>query len=816
VLTIATAGQQRAGVTESRWRALLRAFSIALPLFVYTSLGFPRHLPPLSLFIHLVVFFALFVWALVHLVRGRGLPRSPLTLPLIACLGAAVIGTAASVDPRVSLDGALTVVALVGLFFLFCDLLVSGWNEEDLVAGLLCFAGLLLFQGLLVTISWHLGWYEARVSEYPLLPVRFRLFGVADWPTQLAGLVNLALSFAILRLARARTAPARVIWIGWLLAAGLVIFFASSRSGWLASVLVVGVTFAWLLLQDGLPGLRQRVRWLWRRKGILGAVLLGLFLLAALFFVTRRASPSEFTRNAGGTFASRDVFWRVAWDDFVAHPIAGSGPLTYAGIFVERFPADPRDGYVAPHGHNLFLNTLAEQGLLGLAALLAVIVALAVCVARGFVSSIKSQGAGGRRTQELLLAAFASLAGYFLFYQVDLPSWLPSSSVAALLVCAVAVSASGTLRPGAPASRAVLAGILVAGCAVFAFLFPANSANQALIAGVRHAIAGDWGAAAHSLDGAVLLDPRFEFYQEQRGYAYGVAATSGDAVDPDMLSTAIESYSRALTSASRWAPDLVNAAWLLKVSGDAAQSEEWLTQAAQKPDAGPLAGMLLGDLYARTGRTAAAADLYHAVLHRYPWAAESAGCRSGPICRKVAGSLAASPDPATAFYAGAMGMLESGRPRQALELLSQESYRSSSPTPWILRANAHLALGELAQAEYATKVAAALGAGDIPIVATIYATTSARIYLGRGNPAAAIAALEAVTRPELRVAPYHNVQYRRQDLPGLYLPPVDMLRRTNADLDAYALLAAAYRSQGREAGASWAESQARVLAGLLQ
>ena len=80
-----------------------------------------------------------------------------------------------------------------------------------------------------------------------------------------------------------------------------------------------------------------------------------------------------------GTWATRVSLWVTAWSMFLDSPLLGNGPRSFAVLFTDYagtvrlpswLPADPR---FAPWSHSLYLETLAEQGVLGLTALLLLI-----------------------------------------------------------------------------------------------------------------------------------------------------------------------------------------------------------------------------------------------------------------------------------------------------------------------------------------------------------------------------------------------------------------------------------------------------------
>ncbi|MFX7257629.1 O-antigen ligase family protein, partial [Acinetobacter baumannii] len=61
--------------------------------------------------------------------------------------------------------------------------------------------------------------------------------------------------------------------------------------------------------------------------------------------------------------------WQVAWQAFKEHPLTGIGANRFGLYYLEHRPPNALEP-AAPHAHNLFLNLLAETGLLGTAAFL--------------------------------------------------------------------------------------------------------------------------------------------------------------------------------------------------------------------------------------------------------------------------------------------------------------------------------------------------------------------------------------------------------------------------------------------------------------
>jgi hypothetical protein len=137
---------------------------------------------------------------------------------------------------------------------------------------------------------------------------------------------------------------------------------------------------------------------------------------------------------AGATFrlGDRAAYWHVAWLDVRAHPLLGSGPGTYAREWLAHRPTPT--GVL--NAHNLYLETLAELGPVGLALLVATLGMPLVVAVR-------------RRTPVGAVAA-AAYATFLVHAALDWDWQMPAVTVAGLLcgVCAFrGASSTRALRP---------------------------------------------------------------------------------------------------------------------------------------------------------------------------------------------------------------------------------------------------------------------------------------------------------------------------------------------------------------------------------
>lgn len=177
-------------------------------------------------------------------------------------------------------------------------------------------------------------------------------------PNQLAGFLALVVPLAIAGVVFSRRGR---LAYGLAAATALIGVYASFSRGALVALAVVPLIF------------------LGRGRSWLFVPLLGLALVAGTPSLVRE----RFAAGGGGgaEVAGRADFWRAAVHIWGDHPVLGVGPgefgETYAGTrvpggknFLQATSFEP-----PPHAHNLELNLLAEQGLVGLVAFAACFVA---------------------------------------------------------------------------------------------------------------------------------------------------------------------------------------------------------------------------------------------------------------------------------------------------------------------------------------------------------------------------------------------------------------------------------------------------------
>ncbi|GAB4262009.1 MAG: hypothetical protein Kow00122_18570 [Thermoleophilia bacterium] len=194
-----------------------------------------------------------------------------------------------------------------------------------------------------------------------------RAGGVLGHPNQLAGFLTLVVPVGIALALQVR-GWRRLAAAGLTVLSGVALLVTMSRTGWLAGA--AGVAVLTLLVP--------------RRSLVIGLVVLGI---AAVYLVPGGLSVLITERAAGvGDFSQAEVlsrmdYWRASLRIVEESPVVGVGlgnfPQAYEALNTQGKWYIPGPIRVSPpHAHNLFLTMLAETGGVGVAAGLALLVAV--------------------------------------------------------------------------------------------------------------------------------------------------------------------------------------------------------------------------------------------------------------------------------------------------------------------------------------------------------------------------------------------------------------------------------------------------------
>lgn len=242
--------------------------------------------------------------------------------------------------------------------------------------------------------------------------------------------VGYASQFPALRRAGASLADARTA--GWHTGFVLVLCTALAAAvGWM------------------LPALEQRVHIGARIRRLVGVVLIGAVALVVIAELVRLGGPSGVATKLSASFNQslpqtggdlnrrlasfssdgRADYWRVAWREVRADPWLGGGAGSYERYWHRYRPT----AFEAENAHNLYLETLAELGPVGLALLVAFL-------AVPFLAAIRNRAGPG------VTAAAGAFAAFVVHCAIDWDFQIVAVTLAGLFCAASLLAAS---RPDA-------------------------------------------------------------------------------------------------------------------------------------------------------------------------------------------------------------------------------------------------------------------------------------------------------------------------------------------------------------------------------
>jgi O-antigen ligase len=219
------------------------------------------------------------------------------------------------------------------------------------------------------------GWVAISLLEVPIeyLAVDPTLTGLGIVRLGIVNYHLLAFIFSdsiILVAALFQVIRRNVVRLVLLASAGYCAYFlllAGSRQAIGSVVAVLAVFVSWALIRRGTPRVRMVLL-----VGVIVLIGVALYQMAPQLIVRPRESG---LLQAFDLEANRGEKWAASWRDFVSSPLWGTG-------FVDS----------ATHGHNIFLSALADQGLVGMAFF----VGLLVFVARQVRGIWTEKGTGDR------------------------------------------------------------------------------------------------------------------------------------------------------------------------------------------------------------------------------------------------------------------------------------------------------------------------------------------------------------------------------------------------------------------------------------
>jgi tetratricopeptide (TPR) repeat protein len=268
----------------------------------------------------------------------------------------------------------------------------------------------------------------------------------------------------------------------------LLVVVDGSRIVWLAVAAATAVpALAWL----------ARHRWS-RRKLAVGAVGLG-FVLAVLV-VTGVGSALLERGLSAATVDWRLAMWAPLAEQWTTQPLAGSGPGSFPWILQLTGYFDT-NSWAPRHPDSVFVQTLAEGGLLGIAAVAILFATLAPAI-------LRSRSAGARWALTVFaVAAIGASPTDFAFLLVLALGWT-----------AFALPRDAAAPPDAPLPNRIGRAALITAFAVVALAFGSFSVASFAYERARASVAdGELDDSRGAFALARTLDPGLGLYPRQEG-----------------------------------------------------------------------------------------------------------------------------------------------------------------------------------------------------------------------------------------------------------------------------------------------------------
>ena len=511
--------------TSCTWT--LPALALLVPLACAPGLGDPFDLPKLVL---LEIGLALALLTLAgRTVADLSILRTPAAVAALLFLGVNAVATAFSVEPRTAFLGnysghlgLLTLAVFIGYFFLAASWVRTETALARLATGLVLAA---TANSLYVAVQ-YIGWEPLGWSITENRPT----IGALGYANHVGEFLAMTMPLTVWLAWRERGLRRDLLL--WSLALQLgALALTAARAAWATVLLQVLVVVP----------LAVAMRWRpWRHLGRVLAIAPPLAVLAAFVLLLRLpAAPGSLDvaarelpkgHESGSPLQARVEIWQSGVAALAERPVLGWGPDTFELVYpaYRSTTNDQLEAEVATVDttHNVLLGVAVNAGVLGVAAYLAVVVAVWVVLLRSVFGADHTWPVGLRTAGLALLLAWSS---YFVLFLVGRPrmttewlAWIIGGAVLGLF----AVPGSRPRRLAGP-TRVGLVALALVLLLDGGTQFVADAADGQ---GIRAARPESLPLAAAWLERAVAMRPFEPEYQHDLGLnLIALGRASGDA-----------------------------------------------------------------------------------------------------------------------------------------------------------------------------------------------------------------------------------------------------------------------------------------------
>lgn len=535
----------------------------------------------------------LIVWVGAALRRVDWRPKSEILPTFVIGILAMSAATLFSRQPRLGYDYLAYAVLLVALYLFLVKVLAHPFLRArflDLVVMLAIVIGLAYV--VQVVSTWVEWWgLVGRLAAPPLRPD----FAGLNYGNP-SGVMTMSVMLTLPALAHVGLRTRKRVCVTAVLL-GLMAFCilaSGSRAGWLGLAIALAIfVVAWLAVRDHRGQLVGLVR---STRARLFVSLVGLAGVVAVVIV----SPGVVSRAAAGGETLRLGFYQAAAKMFADSPVIGTGPGTWVALRA-AYTSDVGSDYYIPHAHDIYLQTLAELGIVG---------AIAGAVGVYFVGRLILRAIRGPDASRAAMGWATLLAlGYFAAHQLlDFYASMPAALAAAAIPVAY-LDATAPQQPtgarsdwfrGIPWATAMSLAALALLAVSVSWLALSESRARVHADAVALIEDRDWQGAQVPARAAALADPDMPAFQ----VTLGLAALNSS--HPDEAAAAFRRAAEADDLPESW----LGLATAQVDLGDAVGAGQSLKRAMRLGVVQPAVDLAVGQLYVELGDLERARSAY--------------------------------------------------------------------------------------------------------------------------------------------------------------------------------------------------------------
>ena len=596
----------------NRYRLILQTICV---LILMIAILFSRvayySLPAQTVLLSSFIIIAI-IWWILHLTHPAQWQSSPLSVGLFGLLIALVISSMLSLNPAQSWKVAWSWATAITLFIFTLFLLrIRLFTTKSILYSFIPI--LSIFAVATYSEVWQkwLAWNESSTIN------PFQIGLIHGWTESRNILVVLIVWLIIICFGslweQNRT---KYLLAVWGILALPIIYLADSAGGYVAISSGCGS----LVLIHCFPWMQNIWRQRTARQQLLAKSAVGLFLLGALLFGIR------WLANDPG-LGDRLNLWQIAWQAIRKNPGTGLGMGTYITSFISGTPQFILRPHLYFYTHNLWLNILADLGVLGLIAVLVIGVQLSSLLWT-YRSKIQSP---------TVITIIACLVVFFSHTLIETPR--PRIILIFFIFLASLVY---ELEPKSNSytdnsKRQITVWFWPLFFTLLGINLWQNYQTQNLYeAGLSFAESGDWANAADQFDQAMATawtSDTAVLYAT--AHAHAILDLSSDRGDVKTIY-----YERLISQEPAWPPNHLHLALLYQHAGNWPAAEQSFKNAAERAPKSAYIWLNWALFYEQTGQSEKANTLY-SQIYQFPTTAHNSPFWQGryPITPQACNSL---------------------------------------------------------------------------------------------------------------------------------------------------------------------------------